>query len=151
MGTQLGAQCRARLLLGCRDVQEQVPGAAAKSLGRGQLGKPPLALTPPAPDLAACSQHQPRSDPTRPAGAGSWIQRHLRHRAGQRPLQCKYLLSAAHLTTFPFYFLSKAPFVLQVLPALVLPDTPWALAHFGCQSCPLVNTGQSEWLQELEQ
>lgn len=39
MGTQLGAQRRARLLLGCRDVQEQVPGAAAKSLGRGQQGK----------------------------------------------------------------------------------------------------------------
>lgn len=129
------------------DGQEQLLGSAATSLGRGstESQNQPSPAQPQAWLPSACS------DPSvHPAGAARWVWRHLQHPAGQRPLQCKYLLPATHLSTFLFYFLSQTPFVLQVLPAPVLPGTPRLWHILGVRVAPLGALGQRGWLQELE-
>lgn len=140
MGIQLGAQCRAGLLLGCRDMQEQVPGAAAKSLERGQQRKPRPALTHPSPRPGCLLLPLAPSDPTHcilqvlAAAFGGTSGTEL----GKGP--CNANICFLH-PSHHFYLLLpfKAPSMLQVLPALVFPrhslgsDTFWVSELPPCE------------------
>lgn len=141
MGIQLGAQRRAGLLLGCRDVQEQVPGAAPSPWG-GDSRESHLRLQhTPAPGLAACSCLWPALIP-RTASCRCW----------QLPLEAPPVPSWAKAPAtqiFAFchpshHFPLLLPFKSTFCAALVLPGTPWAPVRFGCQSCPLVSTGAEQ-------